>query len=156
MMLRRLYGSSASHLLVALAALFVAGFALREFFTIEQSGKVLLWFFGAIVAHDLILLPAYSAGERVLSRRPATASGPARFARARVHIRVPTVLAGLLLLVFLPLIARLGRGTYQEATSLTPDPYLHRWAIAAAVLYALSGAVYLVRVLSSQAERKRQ
>jgi len=154
-MLRRLYGSSPSHLLGTLAALLVAGFGLREFFTVEQSGKVFLWFFGAIVAHDLILLPAYAAVERLLSRRAATEPGAARFARARVHIRVPTVLSGLLLLVFLPLIARLSSVDYRNASSLTPDTYLHRWAIAASILYLLSGTVYLMRVLRSQGERKR-
>jgi hypothetical protein len=147
---RRLYKQSPTHLLGFAAMLAVAGFALREFFDSDAPDKVFLWFFGAIVAHDLVLLPLYSLVDRVLSRRPASAPGPAPYALERMHLRVPSVLSGLLLLVFFPLILRASRRAYGEASSLSPDPYLHRWLIATAALFALSGAVYSIRAIRAR------
>ena len=97
--------------------------------------KILAWFAGAIVAHDLVLLPLYSLLDRVALRRR----------RASVYVRIPALLSGLLLIVFLPAIARLGATTYHASSGLNQDVYLGRWVAATAVMFGVSGAIYLFR-----------
>jgi len=147
---RRLYGAAPAHLAGFALSAAAAGYAIREFLHSDAPARLFIWFFGAIVVHDLVFLPAYSLIDRVLSRRPAAGLGPARYARARVHIRVPTMLAGLLALVFFPLISRTDRSDYGDASGLTPDAYLHRWLWVAGGLYALSAVIYVFRVVHSR------
>jgi hypothetical protein len=130
-------------------ALAVSGLAVRRIFDQDATDtvKVFLWLGGAIIVHDLIVLPLYSVVDRLLSRRPAVAPGPARFATLRTHIRVPAMLSALLLLVFGPLILRRSAGDYKSYSSLSAHPFLGRWLIATAVLFGLSAAVYAARVV---------
>jgi hypothetical protein len=152
---RRSYGAGFGHLAGFLLALTIAGLAVRRIFDANTggTGKVFVWLVGAIVVHDLVLLPLYSLIDRVLSRRPAAAPGPARFAALRTHIRVPALLSALLLLVFGPLILRKSTD-YAGYSSLSTHPFLHRWLIATAVLFGLSAAVYAARI-AARARRVR-
>ncbi len=145
---RRRYGAGPLHLIAFLTSLLVSGLAVRRFFDSDGSEtvQILVWFGLGIVVADLVFLPLYSFVDRVLSRRPADGPGTARFARVRAHVRVPLILSGLLLLVFAPLILRRSPGDFGDASSLSPDPFLHRWLIVTAALFALSAASYLVRV----------
>ena len=146
---RRLYGAGPAHLVALLVSLLVSGLAVRRFFDADaaETVKILVWFGLGIVTADLVFLPLYSVADRILSRHPADGPGAARFARARMHVRVPLILSGLLLLVFAPLILRRNPGDFGDASSLSPDPFLHRWLIAAAGLFALSAVIYGVRVM---------
>ena len=55
------------HLALALASFAVAGWAIaRVLGTLSQPTRFVAWFAGAIVAHDLVLLPLYSLLDRVL------------------------------------------------------------------------------------------
>jgi hypothetical protein len=152
------YGAGVVHLLGFLACVAVAGLAIRRWF--DASGHdarvIITWFVLALLGHDLVFLPAYSLIDRILSRRPATGSGPARFARLRQHIRVPALLSGLLLLVFAPLILRKSSDEYGSRAGLSAHPYLGRWLIATACLFALSLLAYLVRVLVVQRRGARR
>jgi hypothetical protein len=134
------------------ACLVVAGLAVRRWFDVggHDARVILTWFLAAFLLHDLVLLPAYSVLDRILSRRPATAPGPARFARARLHVRVPALLSGLLLLVFAPLILCKSSGEFGSRAGLSAHPYLDRWLIATACLFALSAAVYGIRVIATR------
>lgn len=69
---RRRYGASPLHLL-ALAASFTvtAAAVIRWFDSGSDVIKILVWFVGAIVAHDLILLPLYSLVDRLVVGRGA-------------------------------------------------------------------------------------
>jgi hypothetical protein len=51
----------------------------------------------------------------------------------------------LLLVMFFPLVFRLGERTYRSATGLGPSPYLGRWLLVSAILFAGSGLLYLGR-----------
>jgi hypothetical protein len=95
---------------------------------------MLTWFAGAIVGHDLVLFPLYAAVDRLLVR-----------VRAVNYLRVPLAGCGLTFLLFLPGIVRQGEPTFQAATGLDQQPYLARWLLVCAALFAGSALVYLLR-----------
>jgi hypothetical protein len=132
----------------------VAGAAVGGFFQSDGAARIFVWLIAGIVVHDLVALPLYSVVDRLLSRRPASAPGPARFALLRGHVRVPALLSALLLLVFFPLISRASRTDYSDASSLSPDPYLHRWLIATVVMFALSAGLLALRLVAGWLSRR--
>ena len=98
---RRL-GASPAQLAVLVACLGLAAYA--GFFLLGDPAllRMLIWFAGAAVVHDVVLFPLYAAVDRLLVVA----------ARGRVplmnHIRVPALAAGLMLLMFWPGIVRQG------------------------------------------------
>ncbi|MFE4052224.1 hypothetical protein [Streptomyces sp. YIM B13518] len=99
---------------------------------------VALWFVGAAVVHDLVLLPLYAAADRVLVK------GTGR--RWVNYVRVPAALSGLLLLVWFPLITGRVSERYAGVAGLSADGYAVRWLIVTAVLFGGSAVVFAVRV----------
>jgi hypothetical protein len=133
----RRYGASPVHLLAHLALLPLAAWALLRVLDLSTAGRVLLWLAGAVIAHDLVLLPVYSLLDRVAVR---AAPGP-----AVNYVRVPAGLALLLGLVFFGEISGRSEPAFRRASGLTFEGSLARWLIASAVLFALAGALYLWR-----------
>jgi hypothetical protein len=136
MSLRSLYGAGVLHLLSTLAALALAAYAFTRIFAGAQPANVVAWFAGALVAHDLIAFPLYTALDRLARRHRM---------RGVNYVRVPALLAGLALIVFAPLILGLGDGRYERATTLSPDVYLGRWLLLCGALFAASGLLYAMR-----------
>ena len=136
----RRVGASPAQLALLVVCLGLAAYA--AFFLLGDPAllRMLIWFAGAAVVHDLVLFPLYAVADRVLVVA----------ARGRVplinHIRVPALGAGLALLMFWPGIIRQGEATHLAATGLDQEPYLGRWLALSAVLFAVSGLVYLVRL----------
>lgn len=145
---RGLYGASPLHLLALAASLLVSGAAVARWFdnTASITRLILIWFVGAIVAHDLLLLPLYSLLDRVAfgARHGRRAGPPLEHAHGWIYVRVPALLSGLIFLVFFPEILRLGDQTYNVASGLHQNVYLARYLIACGVLFALSGLAYTV------------
>lgn len=54
------------------------------------------------------------------------------------------------LLVFLPGIIRQGAPVYAAATGQTQDPFLGRWLLLTAAMFAVSAAVYGVRLAAAR------
>ena len=139
--LARRLGASPAQLALFVGCLGLAAYA--AFFLLGDPAllRMLVWFGGAAVVHDLVLFPLYAAADRVL----VTA------ARGRVplinHVRVPALGAGLALLMFWPGIVRQGEATHLAATGLDQAPYLGRWLALSAVLFGASGVVYAARVV---------
>lgn len=106
--------------------------------------RMAVWFLAAVAVHDGLLLPLYSGADRAL-----VALAP----RTRVplvnHVRVPVLGAGLTLLLFLPGIVRQGEAVVLGATGLDQSPFLGRWLLLVAALFALSALVYAVRTLTT-------
>lgn len=143
---RRAYGASPLHLLALLASLSIAGAAAVRWLdnTAPIAERILIWFLGAVIGHDLILVPLYSLLDRIsfgaVSRRPG---GDERELRAGwTYVRVPLLLSGLLLLVFFPEIFRLGDATFHSASGLYQDGYLIRYLLSTGAVFALSGLAY--------------
>ncbi|MEU8438495.1 hypothetical protein AB0F18_37525 [Streptomyces sp. NPDC029216] len=142
--LRRRYGASPLHLLLVLASFALACYAGLRLLAGDTLG-VAVWFVGAALLHDLVLLPLYAvtdlAVQRVLGhgRREV---GP----RAGVnHVRVPVFVSGVLLLVYWPLVLRQA-GHYTVTTGLPADVFLGRWLLITACLFAASAAALAVRL----------
>jgi hypothetical protein len=134
----RRYGASPLHLLAHLALLPLAGWALLQVVDLTTAGRVLLWLAGAIVAHDLVLLPFYSLLDRAAAR--ALPAGP-----AINYVRVPAGLALLLGLAFLGEISGRSDPAFTRASGLALEGSLARWLIACAALFVVAGVLYLWR-----------
>jgi hypothetical protein len=146
-----IYGSHPLHLLTMLSGFALFGYAVATFkpATLWNPGSwwqsIAVWLAAAVIAHDLLLFPLYALADRVLS------AGIGRRLRhpkvsARNHIRVPALGAGLTLLVFLPGIIQQGAPTYQAATGQTQQPFLGRWLLLTAAMFAVSAVGYATRL----------
>ncbi|MFI5763401.1 hypothetical protein ACIA8F_20990 [Streptomyces sp. NPDC051563] len=152
---RRRYGASPLHLLLTLACFALALYAGIRLLKGDTMG-VVIWFVGAALLHDLVLLPAYSVTDRaaqaLLGTAPAENGGRQR--PSVNHLRVPAFIAGVLFLVWWPLILQQG-GHYTASTGLSADGFLARWLLITAGLFLASAIVLLVRTwLRLRPERK--
>ena len=146
--MKRRYGASPLHLLGHLVSFFAAGWAILALFDARNAFQILLWFVGAIILHDLLLLPFYSALDRVATR----VGGAGRGRGAVNFVRVPAVASGALLLIFFPLILGLQTAdrNYEQRSSIPyDDGYLERWLLVSLVVFVLSAVLYGVRARSA-------
>ena len=144
---RRRYGAGPLHLLAALASFAVAAYALsRALELTAHPERIVLWLGGSIVAHDLILFPAYALIGAIAA---AALLGSSRDSRLRIaalnHLRVPALASGLLLLVWFPLVAGPAERTFMRASGLSKDVYFERWLWLSAALFLASAVVFAVR-----------
>jgi hypothetical protein len=142
--LLRWYGASPLHLLALLACFGLAGYAAARLAS-SRPVAVVVWFAGAAVGHDLVLVPLYSLADRsaLAALRHRAPQLPA--ASWINYVRVPAALSGLLLLVWFPLILRL-RSPYHASTTLSADPYLWHWLAVTGTLFLLSAAAFALRL----------
>jgi len=158
---RQVYGSHPLHLLTLVAGFALFGYVLT---TVRPAAlwnphtwwqSIAVWFAASIIAHDLVLFPIYSLLDRILvaaQPRPRPDTSAARVPVLN-YIRVPLIGAALTLVVFLPGIIRQGAATYAAATGQTQDPFLGRWLLLTAAMFATSAMVYAVGVYRSARER---
>jgi hypothetical protein len=142
--LLRWYGANPLHLLVLLACFAIAGYAAMQLVK-SRPESVAIWFIGAVIGHDLLLLPLYSLADRsviaaIRHRAPSLPAVP-----WINYLRVPAGLSALLLLVWFPLILRL-HTRYQASTTLSPDPFLWHWLAVTGTLFLLSAIVFALRL----------
>jgi hypothetical protein len=153
---RAVYGSNPLHLLTLIAGFALFGYVLA---TIKPSTlwnphtwwqSILVWFAAAIVAHDLVLFPIYSLVDRILvagSRLRPRVELPVP---ALNYLRIPAMGAALTLLVFLPGIIQQGAPVYAAATGQTQEPFLGRWLLLTAAMFAVSAVVYAIRLAAAR------
>ncbi len=130
-MFRRWYGEGPLHLLLLAASFALAGYAGVRLLAGDTVG-VLIWFVGAALLHDLVLVPLYSTVDLALRR----ATGGPRTGLVN-FVRVPAFLSGLLLLIWFPLITRQAE-RYAPASGLSPDVFLGNWLLITAALCVVS------------------
>jgi hypothetical protein len=140
---RRHYGSGPGHLVGLLVCFLVAGYAVLRWLDSQSAVRLVVWFAGALIAHDFVLFPLYSLADRVL-RRGTRLRRPLRVSVVN-HVRVPLLLSGLLLLIWFPLIFNKPEAAYRAATGLGTSPYLERWLLVTAALAGASILLYAVR-----------
>jgi hypothetical protein len=140
----RSYGASPLHLLALLACFGLAGYAAVRLAS-SHPVAVAAWFLGAVIGHDLLLMPLYALADRsamaaLRHREPQLPATP-----WINYLRVPAALSGLLLLVWFPLILRL-RSPYHASTTLSADPYLWHWLAVTGTLFLLSAVAFALRL----------
>lgn len=137
-------------LLLLACSFALAGYAGTRLLTeAEDRLDLVLWFVGAALLHDLVLLPLYAG----LDRAAVRAFGAVRRREWAGYVRVPAALSGLLLLVWFPLIGGQVAGRYRSATALPADGFLGRWLLITAVLFGGS-ALLLLRRLRRATKRR--
>lgn len=143
---RARYGASPLHLLGHLAAFAIAYYALSEVLLSRYSHWVnwVAWFVGGALVHDLVFLPVYVLLDAIA--RVGVGDYPQRRVNAINHIRVPAVMAGVMFLVYFPLILGDGRENYVNDVGHGPPDFLARWLLVCALLFGASALAYAVRL----------
>lgn len=153
--LARCYGSHPLHLLTMITGFALLGYVVTIVKPVTLWNpqvwwqSIIVWFAAAIIVHDLVLFPVYAFLDWLLSRsrvKPRSARADPRVPVLN-YLRVPALGAGLTLLVFLPGIIKQGASTYQAATGQTQDPFLGRWLLLTAAMFAVSAGIYGARLV---------
>jgi hypothetical protein len=132
---RRRYGSHPLHLLAHLATFAAVAWVALQIADAREAQNIVLWLVVAVVAHDLLLLPFYSAIDRVQRR----------VVRDVNYVRVPLALSALMLLLFFPAICGRNEASFERVAGVAPSGYLERWLLLSAALFAVSAVLYAVR-----------
>ena len=100
-----------------------------------------------LILHDGVGWPIYALADRVLTRRarPGAARGGPGVTWIN-HVRVPTVISGLLFVMFAPMIFRLSNSSFEGITGFSENVYLWNWLLVSAILFGASGVLFLVRL----------
>lgn len=134
--LRKNYGAGPLHLLSSVAMGAIVLYALTQIAGDPQPLSFAIWFGGAVIAHDMIGFPLYSALGLIAGR--ATAKAPPN---AINYIRVPAFLSAIAFVAWFPFI--LGLADYFEVkTGVAASGYFVRWLLLTGVL-ALGSALLL-------------
>jgi hypothetical protein len=142
--LLRWYGASPLHLLAMLACFGLAGYAAVRLISYRPV-TVAAWFLGAVIGHDLLLMPLYSLADRsVMVAFRHRAPEPPGVAWVN-YVRVPAALSGMLLLVWFPLILQV-KSKYHASTTLSAAPYLGHWLAVTGALFLLSAVAFALRL----------
>ena len=118
---RRRYGENPWHLIAHIAGFAIAAYAIVQLLGQKHWINWLAWFLAAALLHDLVLLPLYSAFDRIgtaVTRRVhvrlpggGDPSDPAHVPLIN-HVRAPALISGMLLLIYFPLILGPGDAGY--------------------------------------------
>lgn len=127
--MRRVYGSTPLHLAGHLAVFALTAYAVVQIFTLGAPWQVVVWLVAAVLFHDAVLWPLYSAGAGLLGN----------------HIRIPLGLSLLLALVFAGTVTGKGANAFRNASGVEYDGYLTRWLVVSAALFAVSAVIFLAR-----------
>lgn len=141
---RALYGAGPLHLVGVTASFTLGAYALVRFLGSGPVLDLVVWILAAVLLHDFVLFPAYSALDRVVT---SVLGGGERNPRLLNHLRVPSMLSALIFLVYFPLILGLDSGLFTKTTAASAGPYLGRWLLVSAGLFVLSALLYLVRLV---------
>ncbi len=146
---RHEYGAGPAHLLVAIASFAAAAWALSHALDATAAKtNLVLWLAGAIVAHDLLFFPLYSALGK-LAGGALDVPGDRPSSRLRIaalnHLRVPALLSGLALLVWFPLVLGVKESTFMRLSGLSTDVYMRRWLLLCLVLFGGSALLLALR-----------
>jgi hypothetical protein len=153
---RRRYGAGPLNLAAHLVAFGIAAFAFDRIFSSGHVKELLLWYLGFAIAHDLVLVPAYTGLDRLL--RGTLARLP-RASRAGVpvvnHLRAPAAISALLLIVYFPLLSGRADTSYFAMSGHHLTQYLRNWLLVTVVLFIGSGVIYAGRVARARARAGR-
>ena len=151
---RRLYGAGPLHLAAHLGLFFVTGWSIDQILGSHQIVNWIVWFLGAALLHDLVLLPAYSVLDRGLRRVGRRGRGPgARAPNSALinHLRIPAAVAGILLLVYFPVIVGFSSVNYHADSGHALSGYTRNWLLICAGLFLASALLAAGRAAARRA-----
>jgi hypothetical protein len=142
------YGAGPVHLIAIVTSFVVAGYALQRALELTSNpDRIVIWLGGSIVAHDLLLFPAYALAGVLLAAALLAGSPRDRLRIAALnHLRAPALVSGVLLLVWYPLVAGPADRGFMRLTGLSKDVYLERWVLLSLALFAGSAAIFALRL----------
>ena len=143
-LLRRHYGASPVHLLAHAVLLPLAAWAILKVVDVRAAGNVAAWFAGALVLHDALVLPAYSALDRVAARVRVLGVSAVNF------VRVPAGLTLLTLAVYWPQVMGRNDGDFTYVSGVDAQGELERWLLLVAGLWLASALLLAVQVRRRQ------
>jgi hypothetical protein len=146
------YGAQPLHLLAVLTTLALAGYAFLRIFENPSTQQVLIWLAAAVIAHDFIALPFYSALIRIARAGSDAVMGFAapQVSRAALnHLRFPAGFSLITLMIGLPLIFEFIPDGYLVTTGLPLEGYLTNWLLFTAAVFAISAVVLATRIRRS-------
>lgn len=134
--------------------LLVCSFALTAYAGVRLLADdwfgVALWFVGAALLHDLVLMPLYTAADRAIVRGLEAV----RRREWTLYARVPAALSGLLLLVWFPLISGMVERRYRLVTGMSSQVFLARWLLITAALFGGSALLLALRLHRAAKHRR--
>lgn len=146
---RKAYGASPLHLLAVFASFAIAGYGFFMIFKSPAPESALLYFGFAVVAHDMIAFPLYSALNFVAGRTTRAAE-PEQVASVGVpainYLRIPFLISAISFAMFFPLILGLSSDIYEAGTGLDAGAFLGRWLGICAVVFTASAILYAVKL----------
>ena len=149
-MFRRLYGEDPLHLLVLIGCFALAGYVVVLVYPDPSAPWLLVWFLGAVIAHDLVLYPLYALADQplTLARWARRRFGPSRppLLAATNHLRVPALGAGVLFLIYLPTITGRGADAFAFTAGHPMTGQFQNWLLSTALLFLGSAVIYAVRL----------
>lgn len=145
--IRRFYGEHPLHAAIVLGCFALTGYVGLKVSSDPSLLPMLLWFAGAVIAHDLVLFPLYTLADRAAARLLPTIGR--RRHPAINYLRVPVLASGLLLLLFFPGIIEQGGDTYLAATGQNQQPFLSRWLLLTAAFFAAGAIAYILRLVTN-------
>ncbi len=148
--LQRHYGAGPVHLAGLAACFFVAAYALAKVLGETGWKEILALFAVCVVVHDLVVWPVYGIADRMALRVQNRSQGKPPLVPWINHVRVPTIISALLLVMFFPLILRLSNPYYQQVTGFNENVYVFNWLAVTGVLFAGSAVFYALRLIGAR------
>ena len=145
--IRKHYGAHPVHLLLMLACFAIAAYALTRIKDQGELAITVVIFAFALILHDFVGWPLYTWVDRQAQRLSGRQTGRARAEVPWInHLRVPSFVSGVLLIIAFPLIAQLKHNYYAAVAGVSETAYLTHWLLVTAFLFVASAAIYLCRV----------
>jgi hypothetical protein len=141
---RRHYGASPAHLLAHGLLLPLAAWAILKVVDVRAASNIAVWFVGALVLHDFLVLPAYSVLDRAAARIRVAGVAAVNF------VRWPAGLSLLTLAVYWPQIMNRNDGDLRFVSGVEDDGELERWLLLVAGLWLASALLLAVQVRRRQ------
>ncbi len=92
----------------------------------------------------------YALADRTLTAGSAAVNGRSRTSPPHIlplnYVRIPALATAVLLLLFFPGIIEQGSESFVAATGFTQEPYLRRFLMLTAVIFAVSALAYAVQL----------
>jgi hypothetical protein len=130
-----------------LACFAIAAYALTRIKDQGELAITVVIFAAALVLHDFVGWPIYTWMDRLAQRWSGSRrERPPTEVPWINHLRVPSFISAVLLIIAFPLIAQLKHSYYAAVSGVSETAYLTHWLLVTPFLFIASAGIYLCRV----------